>query len=188
MSDEGADVPLVGLHADATALLEQWHHADPAQQVLRDSYLAFLAGHPDGMDRSCRDGHLTSSALVMGRGRSRVLLTLHPKVGRWLQLGGHNEPGDPSVRAAALREAQEESGIAAIDISALPVRLDRHPVPCGGRPSVHLDVQYVAWVDDDAQPVRSEESDDLRWFDLSDLPVDLDASVHALIGDAVRLS
>jgi hypothetical protein len=48
-------------------------------------------------------------------------------------------------------------------------------------------VQYVAWVGNGAQAVRSEESDDLRWFDLADLPEDLDASVRALIDDARHL-
>lgn len=175
------------LHADARTLLQQWHHPNAAQRDLRDSYLAFLAAHPDAMSRTCHDGHLTSSALVMDQARTRVLLTLHPKVGRWLQLGGHNEARDASVRMAALREACEESGIADIEVSPLPVRLDRHPVPCGGRPSVHLDVQYVAWVAANATAVRSEESDDLQWFDLSALPEGLDASVRALVDDALLL-
>lgn len=130
-------------------------------------------------------GHLTSSALVMNDSRSRVLLTLHPKVGRWLQLGGHNEAGDASVREAAQREAREESGIADVAISIEPLRLDRHPVPCAGRPSEHLDVQYLAWVPDDAEAVISDESDDLRWFELDALPADLDHSVRGLIDDAL---
>jgi 8-oxo-dGTP pyrophosphatase MutT (NUDIX family) len=187
MSADGRAPALAHLHADAGSMLRQWSHADPSQRILRDSYLAFLAEHPDGMARTCVDGHLTSSTLVLDVARTRVLLTLHPQVGRWLQLGGHNEQGDATVRDAALREAREESGIDAMAISELPVRLDRHPVPCGGRPSVHLDVQYVAWVGNGAQAVRSEESDDLRWFDLADLPEDLDASVRALIDDARHL-
>ncbi len=174
------------LHADAHALLTRWDHAEESQQALRAAYLGFLDEHPDAMVRACRVGHLTSSALLMDRDRTRVLLTLHPKVGRWLQLGGHNEPGDTTVREAARREAIEESGIAEVEISALPLRLDRHPVPCGGGPSEHLDVQFLALVPPDAVAVMSEESDDLRWFSVEDLPEGLDPSVRALIAEALR--
>ena len=40
-----------------------------------------------------------------------VLLTLHPRVGQWLQLGGHCEPDDATIADAAAREGREESGI-----------------------------------------------------------------------------
>ena len=185
--DLGARSDFAHLHDDALALLSGWTHPHPQQQALRTAYLDFLSEHPDAMSRSCRIGHLTSSALLMDEDRTRVLLTLHPKVGRWLQLGGHNELGDASVREAARREAIEESGIAEVEISREPLRLDRHPVPCGGAPSEHLDVQFLTWVPSDAVAVMSEESDDLRWFAVDDLPTGLDASVKALIGDALRV-
>ena len=57
----------------------------------------------------------------------RVLLTLHPRVGAWLQLGGHLEDTDPSLLAAAAREAAEESGIAGIVLDPVPVDLDVQP-------------------------------------------------------------
>ena len=78
------------------------------------------------MWRSCEPGHLTASALVLSADRSATLLTLHPRVGQWLQLGGHCEPGDPTLLAAALREATEESGIEGLEIDPVPVRLDVH--------------------------------------------------------------
>jgi len=187
-SDAREAALLPHLHADALALLAEWDHPDPHQRALRDQYLEFLLAHPDAMVRACRIGHLTSSALMMDESRERVLLTLHPRVGRWLQLGGHNEPGDLSVREAARREAIEESGISEVVISTAPLRLDRHPVPCAGAPSEHLDVQYLAIVPADAVTVISEESDDLRWFDLDALPPGLDDSVRSLIGDAVQIS
>jgi 8-oxo-dGTP pyrophosphatase MutT (NUDIX family) len=180
------DLALERLHNDAAAVLGGWDHAEPQQRVLRDAYLVFLREHRDAMSRDCRVGHLTASALVMDEHRTRVLLTLHPKVGRWLQLGGHVEPGDPSLRAAALRETVEEGGIADVTISVMPLRLDRHPVPCGGAMSEHLDVQYLALVPADAQEVISDESDDLRWFGIDALPDPLDPSVRALIDNALE--
>ncbi len=180
------DLAFERLHNDAATVLGGWDHAEPQQRVLRDAYLVFLREHRDAMSRECRVGHLTASALVMDEHRTRVLLTLHPKVGRWLQLGGHVEPEDASLRAAARRETVEEGGIADVTISVMPLRLDRHPVPCGGAMSEHLDVQYLALVPADAQEVMSDESDDLRWFDVDALPDPVDPSVRALIDNALE--
>jgi 8-oxo-dGTP pyrophosphatase MutT (NUDIX family) len=173
--------PFSDLHADARSVLADWDHPEPEQRVLRDEYLRFLDEHPDAMSRESRVGHLTSSALVLDEDLSRVLLTLHPKAGRWLQLGGHNEVGDESIRAAAIRETREESGILDVTMSAAPIRLDRHPVRCAGGMSVHWDVEFLALVPSDAQEVISDESDDLRWFALHDLPDGLDGAVRAMI-------
>jgi 8-oxo-dGTP pyrophosphatase MutT (NUDIX family) len=180
----------MSLHADAVRALTAWTAPSAAQQELRDAYLAHLAAHPDGMWRSQRAAHITASALVVDPRRGRVLLTLHPKVGRWLQLGGHCEPDDATLAAAALREATEESGIPGLELSSEPVKLDRHQVHCSGReqpPSFHLDVQYVATAPHGATEVVSEESLDLRWFGWDALPADTDASVRELVGRAREL-
>jgi len=173
------------LHANAREILISWQPADTAQAQLRDEYVTHLDAHDDGTWRECRIGHITGSALVMDHARTRVLLTLHPKVGRWLQMGGHLESGDATLREAALREAREESGITEIEISEFPLRLDRHRVRCAADESTHLDVQFLGLVAIDAQEIISEESDDLRWFALDALPSDLDDSVRNLIAAAL---
>ena len=63
----------------------------------------------------------------------------------WLQFGGHFEPGDESVLAAATREAREESGIADLVLHPQLVHLDRHALLASGfgRCSEHLDLRYV---------------------------------------------
>ncbi|WP_028848898.1 NUDIX hydrolase [Thermocrispum agreste] len=161
----------MSLHSAAVDLLGSWHPPTHEQESLRQAYLAFLAARPDACARSCAAGHLTASAVVLDHGGENVLLTLHPRVGRWLQLGGHCEPGDESLAAAAAREAAEESGIAGLRFAPEPVHLDVHPITCSlGVPTRHLDVRFVAWAPPGAQPVRSDESDDLRWWPVDGLP------------------
>ena len=173
------------LHADALRVLGSWAAPDEAQQRLRQAYLAHLNAHRDGMWRGCHPDHLTASALVVDADGDRVLLTLHRRLGRWLQTGGHCEPADESLRAAAHREATEESGITGLVVDPVPLRLDRHEVPCGPlRPAHHLDVQYLALAPVDARERIGPESSALGWFGPADLPGPTDDSVRALVAAA----
>lgn len=159
------------LHSDAVRVLSSYQPPSAEQRSLREGFLALLAARPDAVWRSCVPGHLTASALVVDPSRRSVLLTLHPRVGLWLQLGGHLEEHDRTVAGAALREATEESGIRDLRLDPVPVDLDIHPLTCSlGVPTRHLDVRYVAVAAPGAVAVRSEESDDLRWFGWDELP------------------
>jgi len=173
------------LHDDARAVLATWTLRDdePGQVALREEFVAFLDAHPDAMWRDCVEGHLTGSVLVLSAARDEVLLTLHPKQQLWLQMGGHCEPGDATLRDAAAREGHEESGIDGLVVSAHPVRLDRHRVGCHGG-SWHLDVQYVAVAPPGAAARISEESLDLRWWPVDSLPDPTDDALRRLVRTA----
>ncbi|MGW2838109.1 NUDIX hydrolase [Streptomyces sp. NPDC001493] len=171
----------MSLHHDASLVLQAYEGGtDAGQAELRRTYLDHLDAHPDGMWKACGTGHLTASALVLDPAAGRVLLTLHKKLGMWLQMGGHCEPEDATLADAALREATEESGIDGLVLLAGgPVRLDRHPIPAPCH--WHLDVQYAALAPAGATQRISEESLDLRWFAYDEVAGVADTSVVKLL-------
>ncbi len=171
---------------EANRVLNRWSAPDRQQALLRSEFIRHAMGHADSVFRSCTDGHLTASAIVLDATRRQVLMTLHPRLDRWIQMGGHIERDDPSVEAAALREATEESGIPGLMLDPVPVDLDIHAFECPkGTPNRHLDVRFLAVAPDGARAVRSDESLAVEWFDVRRLPLGLDESTLRLIARAV---
>ncbi|WP_327109852.1 NUDIX domain-containing protein [Nocardia sp. NBC_01730] len=163
------------LHASAIELLESWCPAASSDQSLREAMLAFLGSAARGCLREHVPGHITASAVVFSHDEREVLLTLHPRVGRWIQLGGHCEEGDATVACAALREATEESGIAGLRLEPGLYGAQAHPITCSlGLPTRHLDLLFRITAPVGAVPVRSSESTDLRWWPVDSLPADAD--------------
>lgn len=91
--------------------------------------------------------HLTGSALVVHPPTRRVLLRWHDRIGAWLQVGGHGDPGERDAWPVALREAREETGLT--DLVPWPdaglIHATIVPVPAGrGEPAhEHADLRYL---------------------------------------------
>ena len=112
--------------------------------------------------------HLTASALVVHPGSGRVLLRWHRRQQAWLQVGGHGDPGESDPLAIALREAEEETGLA--DLAPWPDGRLRHvavvAVPAGaGEPAhEHADLRFV-FATEEPGAARAEAPDaPLRWL------------------------
>lgn len=175
----------MSIHGSAVEALTAWAAPDSTQDALRHAVLAFLAARADACVRECVPGHITASALVLDHTGERALLTLHPRVGRWLQLGGHCEDVDADIVAAALREATEESGIDGLRLDPRLAAVHVHPVTCSlGVATRHLDLQFVAHAPAGAQIGISDESVDLRWWPVEALPPDADEALRYLVGVA----
>ena len=153
----------------------------PSVRATARRIVAFVDAHPDALLRSCVEGHLTGSALVVELGTGRVLLMHHAKHRRWLQPGGHAD-GQANLALTALREAGEESGIEGLVVAVPALDLDIHRVaPPGEVPHLHLDVRFLVLAPLGAELRGNHESTDLRWVDPADLAAyGVDESVSRL--------
>ena len=169
-------------------MLTDWRPPDRSQDSIRNAVLAFLDAREDACRRECAPGHITASALVLDHTGSQVLLTLHPRLGRWVQLGGHCEDSDADILGAALREATEESGVDGLRLSPELAAINVHALTCSlGVPTRHLDLQFLAHAPADAQIVVSDESVDLRWWPIDALPDGTDDALEYLVNRASRV-
>jgi len=175
------------LHDDVTARVTAFVPLMPGETIARDRTLSFLADHPDGVDAACQPGHVTATALVLSPDRGRILLTLHRRIKRWIELGGHLEPDDADLAAASLREGIEESGIPGLVQEAGILTIVVHEdLPCRRAPgTTHYDVYYVLTAPAGAQEQISDESLDLGWFDVDALPEPLGDGVAEVLNLAL---
>ena len=159
-----------------SAILERHRAADEEEArdlaVLRD----FVARHAaDPFDRRIAEGHLTGAAIVVSASGARVLLLHHRKLQRWLQPGGHGDPGERTGEEVALREAREETGLAGLTLhpaAPRPLDVDVHPIPArGSEPAhLHLDLRYLVIAPEQASiTVQEEEASAVQWFGWEEL-------------------
>ncbi len=160
-----------------------YRQACPDQAVLAEAFLAFLRSSPEAFHREHAEAHFTGSAWLEHADGAQVLLMHHRKLDRWLQPGGHAD-GDPDLRAVALREAGEETGLGGLRVEPAIFDLDRHWIPARGEEAGHwhYDVRYRVIAPAGAQVQGNEESLALRWFSTEALANDdgLDASLRRM--------
>lgn len=158
---------------------DQWHgEADTITQ-----FETFLHTQPDAFERSHAEGHFTGSCWLVSADGLRVLLMHHRKLDRWLQPGGHAD-GDTDLARVALREAQEETGVAGLRVEGGIFDIDRHRIPARGDEPEHwhYDVRYVVRAGADERFVVNQESRALAWRSVADVAADdsLDPSLRRM--------
>ena len=157
---------------------------DPVEARSLARTRALVAWLPAPLDEHADPIHVTGSAIVLASD-GRVLLHRHKRLGRWLQPGGHLDPGE-TPWAAAVRETVEETGLVARHPAGGPdlVHVDVHEGPRG---HVHLDLRYLLHADSEvALAPAPGESPDVAWWRPENAAPITDASTRAAMAAASR--
>ncbi len=133
----------------------------------KSSIIDFIHANPDCFERSLQIGHITASAMLLNKDHTKALLMHHAKLNLWVQLGGHCD-GEHDVMQVAIKEAQEESGIMAIEPLNVEIfDVDIHLIPANKKEPehYHYDIRFLLHVMSDETIVQNNESKALEWFD-----------------------
>jgi 8-oxo-dGTP pyrophosphatase MutT (NUDIX family) len=167
------------------------HRPDSEHEAgMLEKIVAFVEAHEDCFERSLATGHVTASAWVVDPERTHALLTHHAKLDKWLQTGGHCD-GDGDVLRVALREVEEESGLAEVKplLGGAIFDVDAHEIPARGEEPAHIhhDIRFLFEADRGAPLRMSDESHDLRWVAYEEIPLlNTDESVLRMLRKTPR--
>ena len=154
---------------------------DPTLVGAKRQILQFLDSSPEPFSRTnYSPGHITASGIVVSPDLSQFLLVLHRRLRRWLQPGGHVEPGDADASRTAAREVIEETQVTLQQVTPALVGLDVHRIPAAhGEPAhLHHDLAFL-FLADQADPGDSGDVRSVAWCDWDQLDeFDLDASLR----------
>lgn len=149
------------------ALVEAYLVRHPAEHAVVEALLAVLDTASDPTSRTTMPAHITCSAVVVGSDR-RVLHVFHRASGLVLVPGGHVEPTDRTLLAAAVREVGEETGIKAGDLCLtplldIPVDIDYHDIdarPGKGEPAHrHYDLRFAFYLAEEQPDLILEDEE-----------------------------
>ncbi|HEX4219215.1 MAG TPA: NUDIX domain-containing protein [Acidimicrobiales bacterium] len=157
--------------------VEAHHPGDLRELASRDVFLTELDRLPHPFDERYGPVHVTSSGVVFGpRG---VILVMHRRLHRWMQPGGHIEPGE-TPEVAVVRECTEETGLTVNHPTDGPIliHLDVHEASKG---HTHLDVRYLIMAPDEDPHPPEHESQQIRWFSWDEASAIADQSLQGAL-------
>ncbi len=170
------------------ALLAAHEPADARERADLERISSWLTTATRPMDRSCFEpGHAVASAFVVSR-QGRAALIYHAGLRRWLQPGGHAEPGEHDPAEVAAREAREELGIGSISIAPGLFDVEVQRIPARGETPEHehFDLRFLGRVADSELRAGSDAAH-ARWFKAEELnDLELDAGLRRMVEKASR--
>lgn len=146
------------------SLLKKYRTPFEEEQSFISDFIT-LIDEPLAFSRERKEGHFTASAWIVNKRRTHTLLTLHRKLNKWVQLGGHADENENLVEVA-MNEANEESGLTSLRlVDRFIFDIDCHFIPPSGKipQHFHYDVRFIIEAEMDEPLVVSPESKKLAW-------------------------
>ena len=156
--------------------LEKFIPYNEQEEVERKIMLKYINDFDDVLTRQNEYGHFTSSAFVLNKERTKILMIYHKIYNSWAWTGGHSD-GDNDLLYVAMKEAKEETGIKNVkpiskDIYSLElINVKGHEKRgkyVGSH--MHLNVTYLLEADENEEiHIKEDENSGVKWVPINEI-------------------
>lgn len=159
------------INFNLTDSLKKYKPIDSVEAEHLKKIIAFINSNNNQFSRTNLLGHIVGSAYLFNEDFSKVLLTHHKFLNRWLQFGGHSD-GEKNTLSVAMRETFEESGISNIKpVNGEIFDVDAHIIPENKKKNepehYHYDIRFLLTTSQ-KNYIVSDESTELGWFTIEE--------------------
>ena len=169
--------------------LEKFVPYNEQEEIDKKIMLNYIKDFDDVLTRQNQYGHFTSSAIVLNKERTKILMVYHKIYNSWAWVGGHSD-GDSDFLYVAMKEAKEETGIKNVapifkNIYSLElINVNGHEKRgkyVGSH--VHLNVTYLLEADENEKiHIKEDENSGVKWIPINKV---LEASSEPWVRDRV---
>ena len=151
--------------------IEKFEPYNEQEEVEKKIMLKYINDFDDVLTRQNEYGHFTSSAFVLNKERTKILMIYHKIYNSWAWTGGHSD-GDSDLLYVAMKEAKEETGLKNVKpISENIYSLELITVNGHEKRGkyvgshVHLNVTYILEADENEEiHIKEDENSGVKWF------------------------
>lgn len=154
--------------------IERYIPYDEQEERDKEQFLKFMDEFNDVLTRENIFGHISASAFVVNKERTKMLVVYHIINDGWIYPGGHAD-GEEDLLSVAVREVEEETGLKAKVLDEHIYSIQSAPVKGHVKRDkyvsahLHLDVLYIMEADDKIPLVyKDDESKGVKWIAFED--------------------
>ncbi len=156
--------------------IECYEPYNEQEEVEKRIMLKYIDDFDDVLTRQNEYGHFTSSAFILNKERTKMLMIYHKIYDSWAWTGGHSD-GDSDLLYVAMKEAKEETGITSVkpikdDIYSLEIITvnghEKRGKYVGSH--VHLNTTFLLEADENEEiRIKEDENSGVKWVPIDEI-------------------
>lgn len=142
----------------------------------REVMLDYISNTEDILTRENKIAHMTTSAWIVNKERTKVLMIYHNIYDSWAWVGGHAD-GDDDLIHVAKKEIEEETGIKNVKLlldgiyGLNVITVDNH-IKRGKvvNSHLHFDIEFLFEADENEMiRIKEDENSGVKWINLDEV-------------------